>query len=89
MAAARDELRALVKSRLRPGMTPDEAAEAVARMFYSVEDDRDRFDVSVMQHGPDTELLDQRWLVCRLPRESNRVNRIPNRRVADAEPGGA
>ncbi len=78
----RDELRELVRSKIRDDMTPDEAADAATSIFYGIDDEWERLDVSVLRHGPDTEFLDQRWLVCRVPRESRRVDRIPDRRIS-------
>lgn len=79
---AKQELHALIRAKLTDGMTADQAADAVAALFYRVEDEWESFDVSTMQHGPGTEYLDQRKLVAEMHvNDTRQRNRIPNRAV--------
>jgi hypothetical protein len=75
------ELLNLIRSKLSDGMTPYEVVDAIARIFYEVGDDWEEIEVTTLG-SPDRELLDQRWLIARIPREAvQRTVRRPDRTV--------
>jgi hypothetical protein len=77
------EFRALIRSKILAGMTADEAADAVATLAYRIEDEWQEIDVSTYADGPKRQLLDQRWLVVRIPREGRHraIDRTADRTV--------
>jgi hypothetical protein len=81
MGAEREELRQLIRSKLTAGMTPDQATEAIVKLFYTVADDWDSVDISTVADGPGRRQLDQRWLVGRIPRNSVERVRVADRNV--------
>lgn len=82
---ARTELRALLYSKISAGTRTDESVDAVMRLFYEVREEWDSIDISTMAEGAGTSLLDQRWIVVRIPRESVRRFRRPQRSVANGD----
>lgn len=87
----RDELRALIASRLADGMTADQAADAVFGLFWSVSDEW--WDIEETTFGQaDRHYQDNRHLKCMIARDVVRrteprvvgrpqPKRVPDRRV--------
>lgn len=73
----RAELRYLIGSKIAAGMTPAQVVDAIMALFHSVDDEWQELDVSsVADPGA---FLDQRWLVCRIPRQADLKRRVPDR----------
>ena len=81
MTTPAEELRDLIRSKLTDDMTADQAADTIAALFYRVEDDWESIDISTVADGPGGALLDQRWLVVRIPREARHRDRKADRAV--------
>lgn len=56
-------------------------ADAVVALFHEVADEWESIDVSTMADGPGGKLLDQRWLVARIPREARHRDMTADRTV--------
>jgi hypothetical protein len=81
----REELRQRIAAKLRPLTTDEEALaeafmDAVMPLFYDVQDEWDRVDTTRMGSSGE-EWLDQRWLVARIPVQSQAYERKPDRTV--------
>ncbi|MGW9196068.1 hypothetical protein [Micromonospora chersina] len=89
MTPAKQELRDLIEAKMRARLNEmsieffgeDDLADSVMELFYEVADDWDSIDVSTMADGPGGKLLDQRWLVARVPREARHRDMVPDRTV--------
>lgn len=76
------ELRDLIRSRIEPGMSPDEVADRLAEMFLRVEDEWREYDITAMSQPPGSQIHNERWLVCRVHRETARTSRPRPDRLA-------
>ena len=80
------ELLKLIRSKLTDGMTADDVIQALRPMLFEVSDDWDEIDVTTLDQAV-SEVLDQRWLVVRIPREAvRRSGRPMPNRAAGIEP---
>lgn len=77
----RQELAALIASKIRPGMSPQEAAEAVIALTFGIEETWEAMDVTTLADLPDRAYIDERWIIVRIPREGVRRERKADRRV--------
>ncbi|HEY9413319.1 MAG TPA: hypothetical protein VIQ30_01045 [Pseudonocardia sp.] len=84
---ARQELHNLIKDRIvraqQRDNDPERLAAAVMALVHEVTDDWEHIDISTLGEEPGSHFLDQRWLMVRVPRESqHRRLPTPDRTVA-------
>ena len=81
---AREEFRALIASLINPDATPEANADAIVAATFGIDDDWDELQVGTMAR-PDQVML-QRYLRVRFPREAKHEDRTPDRTVATEAP---
>lgn len=81
MTPQQDELHRLIVRRISAGMTPEQAATEIMKMFSTIEDDWSEVDITTYGDGPGKVWIEQRDLVCRVPRQQTNARRVANRSV--------
>jgi hypothetical protein len=84
MTEQQRELRNAIRSKIHPGMSADDAADAIAEMFFYVEDIWVEHDATTYG-DPSARIQTERWLAARVHRETMVVAKPWPNRVVEVE----